>query len=78
MARRGVKRLDGHLSGRALGWCARPLVFNSPMANLNAKISDIGPKPGLVAELNQRGFERVADMIDMPNFEILRIPGRTV
>jgi hypothetical protein len=44
------------------------------MANLNARISDIGLRPGLVAELNQRGFDRVADMIDMPNYEILRIP----
>ncbi len=44
------------------------------MANLNAKISDIGLKPGLVVELNQRGFEYVVDMIDMSNAEILRIP----
>ncbi len=44
------------------------------MVNLNAKISDIGLKPGLVVELNQRGFEYVVDMIDMSNVEILRIP----
>ncbi len=44
------------------------------MANLDAKISDIGLKPGLVVELNQRGFEYVVDMIDKSNVEILRIP----
>ena len=45
------------------------------MANLDAKLSDIRLRPGLVAELNQRGFERVGDMVDMSDGEILRIPG---
>jgi len=51
-----------------------PLCSIPAMANLNAKLSDIGLRPGLVAQLSQHGFERVADMIDMSNAEILRIP----